>query len=74
MAHEFPELFPSPPPSAEIFGTHQLTFEFRRETEYRQEQKAYCQWYYEAVRQHQEEFEQMRGDINIFGWFLRGKR
>ncbi|MGK7926983.1 MAG: hypothetical protein AB4290_17365 [Spirulina sp.] len=73
MPQDFHYIIPQLPPTADLFATHQLASEFRRETEYRQQAKEYCQWYYEVARQHRAELKSMRGDINIFGWFLRGK-
>ncbi|MBP0018761.1 MAG: hypothetical protein J7647_14595 [Cyanobacteria bacterium SBLK] len=74
MHQNYHYLIPQLPPTADIFAPYQLANEFRRETEYRQQMQEYCQWYYETARKHQAELEAMRGDINIFGWFLRGKR
>lgn len=74
MLQNFHYLIPQQLPSADIFAPYQLASEFRREREYRQQVQDYSQWYYEIAQQHQAELEAMRGDINIFGWFLRGKR
>ncbi len=73
MSKEQIRIFPAPPPPAEIFATHQLAHEFRREAEYRQEFKEYCQWYRQTALQHQQEVAAMRNDINIFGWLVGGR-
>ena len=72
---DFQRIIPAPPshPLIEIFESHRLTHEFYQEVEYRDEFKAYCQWYRETALKHKEELDKMQGDINIFGWFL-GKR
>ncbi|MBE9118139.1 hypothetical protein IQ249_19785 [Lusitaniella coriacea LEGE 07157] len=74
MSGNFQFIIPDPPPSASVFEVHQLAYEFRQEVEERQRHQAYCQWYYETAKRHQQELRSMRGDINIFGWFLRGIR
>ena len=74
MLQNFHYLIPQQLPSADIFAPYQLASEFRREREYRQQVQDYSQWYNKMAQQHQAELEAMRGDINIFGWFLRGKR
>jgi len=71
--NEFRRIIPAPPPAADIFATHQLAFEFRREAEYRQELKNYSEWYYLTAQSHRQELQKMRGDINLFGWFNRRK-
>ncbi len=74
MSKELQRIFPAPPPPAEMFATHQLAQEFRREAEHRQEFKEYCQWYHQTALQNQQEVAAMHNDINIFGWFLRGRK
>ncbi len=71
MRQEFWQLAPTPPPAADLFATYQLTVEFRDELAYRQRHQAYCEWYAAAAAQHRRELESMRGDFNLFGWFLR---
>ncbi|MCA1994795.1 MAG: hypothetical protein LDL41_22520 [Coleofasciculus sp. S288] len=73
MLNEFRQIFPTPPPAADIFATYQLAHEFYREAEYRQEHERYCEWYRQTVKRHRQEFQKMQGDINIFGWFCRRK-
>ncbi len=60
-------------PAADVLKAHQLTREFHQEVEYREEFAQYCHWYYQTANSHRQELEKMRGDINIFGWFLGGK-
>ncbi|MEM8641306.1 MAG: hypothetical protein AAGG51_21185 [Cyanobacteria bacterium P01_G01_bin.54] len=64
-------LVPAPPPVVEGFATHQLAWEFRHEVEQREAHQAYCDWYDQVARQHQEELERLRGDWNLLGWFVR---
>ncbi len=55
----------------EIFQVDQTTQEFYQEVKYREDFNNYCQWYYAIAEQHQKELQKMRGDINIFGFFLK---
>lgn len=71
MSEHFHYIEPAPIPQADIFATHQLTFEFRRETEYRDTLKSYYSWYHSVAQQHQQEFSQMQKEAQIFRWFLR---
>lgn len=73
LPHELRKFFPEPPSSAEILQRAKLTHEFYQELKYRQEFEQYCQWYYQTAKQHQQEFQKMQGDLNILGWFRRGK-
>jgi hypothetical protein len=73
MPEQFPQIFPTPPPAADIFATYQLTYEFRQELQYRQEHERYCEWYRLTAEQHRHHLQKMRGDINLFGWFCRRK-
>ncbi|NJK39788.1 MAG: hypothetical protein HC825_00950 [Oscillatoriales cyanobacterium RM1_1_9] len=61
-------------PIAEQFQTYHLTHEFYHEVQQRDSTQAYCQWYAEMADSHQQEFKKMRGDFNLFGYFLRGFR
>lgn len=70
--NELRSFLPAPQPQIEILEAHQLSQEFYREVKYRQEFENYCRWYYETAARHRQEMEKMRGDINIFGWFIRG--
>jgi hypothetical protein len=74
MPKEFPHFIPAPPPAADIFASYQLVQEFHREVEYRQEFDRYCEWYRLTAERHRQEFQHMRSDINLFGWFCRRKR
>ncbi|MBW4678891.1 MAG: hypothetical protein KME19_02105 [Microcoleus vaginatus WJT46-NPBG5] len=67
-------IVPAPQPDIEILETHQISREFYREVEQREEFNEYCRWYYETAQKNQQELEKMRGDINIFGWFFRGRK
>ncbi|HBE16026.1 MAG TPA: hypothetical protein DEG17_16295 [Cyanobacteria bacterium UBA11149] len=69
MREEFRQIFPAPPPPADIFATYQITHEFYREAQVRQEFQSYCQWYRETTKLHQQELAKMQGDINLFAWF-----
>ena len=68
----FQRIIPNPPPAYDFFATHQLTYEFRQEVQYRENFKSYCEWYRNTAAKHQQEVAKMDRDINIFGWFLRG--
>lgn len=57
----------------EILQAYQFTAEFYREVQYREDFERHCQWYDETAERHRQELEKMRGDINIFGWFSRGR-
>ena len=70
MSQDFRWIIPSPPPQADILEAHHLATEFRREVEYREDFKNYCEWYRQTSLKHQQELEKMRNDINILGWFL----
>ena len=74
MQFEWEQLLPNTyQPTAEILEAHQLTYEFHREVKSREEFEHHCQWYSETAELHQEELQKMRGDLNILGWFLRGR-
>lgn len=75
MAEELRRIIPTPTPqAADIFTTHQLGHEFRQEVEYRENFKQYCDWYHFTAELNQRELHKMRSDINVFGWFNRGKK
>jgi hypothetical protein len=75
MSDEFRQIIPTPPLVAdEVFATHQVSQEFYREVEYRQELERYCQWYYSTAALHRQDLQKMRREMNIFGWFLWGRR
>ena len=75
MPEEFQQIIPTPPPPAqEIFAVYQATREFYTEVQYREEFERYCQWYREVSELHRQEQQKMQGDINILGWFNRGRQ
>jgi hypothetical protein len=69
---DFQYILPSAPcaPIMENLEAHLLTQKFYQEVTYREEFQAYCQWYKETAQQNQRELKKMRGDLNIFSWFL----
>lgn len=73
LPNNFSQLLPSLQPELEILETYKVTQEFYQEVKYREEFEAYCQWYDETAECHRQELEKMRGDINLFSWFL-GKK
>lgn len=74
MSNDLRWFAPQPQPVPEAIIVHELTREFYREVEHREEFDRYCQWYRLAAEQHQRELQKMRGDINLFGWFCRKRR
>lgn len=73
LPNNFSQLIPYIQPELEILETYQVTQQFYQEVKYRQEFASYCQWYEETAEFHRQELQKMRGDINLFGWFLRQK-
>lgn len=74
MPEEFRQIIPTPPPPAEeIFAVYQATCEFYREVQYREEFERYCQWYKQTAELYRQDQQKMQRDINIFGWFNRGR-
>ncbi|MBE9122174.1 hypothetical protein IQ269_15525 [Tychonema sp. LEGE 07199] len=71
LPHELQNVVPESTPAAEIFQQKQIVREFYAEIKYREELERHCQWYYATAKQHQQEFQKMQGDFNIFGWFCR---
>jgi hypothetical protein len=68
-------IIPIPQPDvAEVFEVYQTTYEFYREAEHRQALEDYCEWYYQAAHEHQQDFAKMQGEANIMRWFYRDKR
>ena len=66
-----------PAPQAEIeqtFAPYHTTRQFYREVQSRQALKLYCDWYYTTAERHRQELQQMRSELNILGWFRRGRR
>ncbi|MFP4575343.1 MAG: hypothetical protein ACOC07_01445 [Coleofasciculus sp.] len=66
MSEEFRQIFPTPPPAADIFATYQLTQEFHQETQYRQEFESYCQWY----RHYPNHLHRKESELNIDAYEL----
>ncbi|MEL7037211.1 MAG: hypothetical protein AAFO04_16535 [Cyanobacteria bacterium J06592_8] len=58
----------------EILQAYQATHEFYQEVKHREDFERHCQWYAETAKRHQQELQEMKGDINIFRWFSRGRR
>jgi hypothetical protein len=70
LPHEIPG-FLARSPQQEDFEVRQLSHEFYRELEYRQEKERYCQWYHQVATQHQQEFRKLKRDPYFLNWFLR---
>lgn len=74
MPHELRQIVPTPPPEVEeIFVVYQTTSQFYREAEIRAANSLYCAWYDEIAASHRQELQQMRGELNILGWFRRSR-
>ncbi|NER35504.1 MAG: hypothetical protein F6J93_16180 [Oscillatoria sp. SIO1A7] len=71
LPKEISQIIPGTGDASEVLEIYEVSREFYREVEYREEFERYCQWYYETADRHQQELKKMRGDINIFGWFSR---
>jgi len=75
MPDELRRIIRSPQPEIEeTFAAYQATSQFYREVQSREAIKHYSDWYYTTAERHRQELQQMRGEINIMGWFRRGKR
>jgi hypothetical protein len=75
MSHDLRWIAPIPPePDFAVLEAHQLGYEFREEVQQRARFDRYCQWYYATALNHQREAQKMQNDINLFGWFCRGRR
>ncbi|MDX2097149.1 MAG: hypothetical protein SFW36_05180 [Leptolyngbyaceae cyanobacterium bins.59] len=74
MPNQFSWLIPNPQPQElEILQAYIVTHDFYREVKEREAFRQYCQWYRETADRHRQELEKMRGDVNVFGWFCRGR-
>ena len=73
MSDELRQIIPAPQPEIPDFAAHQATSQFYREVQSREAMKRYCDWYYTAAERHRQELQQMRSEVNILGWFRRGK-
>ena len=62
---------PIPTDVSETLELQQIAYEFRRETQYRDDFEAYCQWYYETAAQNRADLAAMQTDIPFFSWFRR---
>jgi len=72
MRQELPHIIPSPQPEVEeSFSAYQTTHEFYYEVQQRLEFQRYCEWYDTTAEHHRQELKKMRGELNIFRWFLR---
>lgn len=74
MSQEFGfhrQIVPFRAETEEVFAAYEVTYEFYRESEYRAELAAYCEWYNRVAEQHRQEFAAMQREANIFGLFLR---
>ena len=72
MSEDLRWIVPQPPPQQQdVLEAHQATREFYQEVHHRDRFERYCQWYYAAVRQHQQEYQRLQRDVNFFGWFCR---
>jgi hypothetical protein len=75
MPDELRQIIPAPQPDIEAtFAAYQSTSQFYREVQSREAIKCYCDWYYSTAKSHQQELQQMRGELNILGWFRRSRR
>lgn len=75
MSDKLPQIIPAPQPEIEqTFAAYQATRQFYQEVESREAIKRYCGWYYTVAERHRQELQQMRGELNILGWFRRGRR
>ncbi|OCQ90118.1 hypothetical protein BCD64_19515 [Nostoc sp. MBR 210] len=72
MPQELPHIIPAPQPGVtENFSAYQTTHEFYYEVQQRLEFRRYCEWYNATAESHRQELKKMRGELNIFRWFLR---
>jgi hypothetical protein len=68
------QLIPQPQPEIlEILASHQVSYDFHQEVQYREALEAHCQWYYKTAAQNQRDLAVMRQELNIWGLlFHRG--
>lgn len=72
MPDELRQIIPAPQPDSEAtFAAYQATSQFYQEVQSREALKRYCDWYYATAKHHQQELQQMRGELNILSWFRR---
>ncbi len=68
------QFLPRQEPLPDFIVTFEMTRNFYREVDSREEHAAYCAWYREVAQTHQRELAKMQGDINVMGWFCRDRR
>ena len=69
MPNELQQIIPAPQPEIEDFAVFRVASQFYREVESRENLQRYCDWYYATANSHRQELQQMRGELNILGWF-----
>lgn len=75
MSHDFRWIAPKPPdPDFEVLDVQHVSYQFYAEVRYREEFERYCQWYYHTAEQHQQEYQKLRRDFNLLGWFVQRRR
>lgn len=78
QASTMPEIYqpiaPVPQPEIEILQSYQAAYAFYEEVRLRQAFEQHCQWYQQVAEQHRQELKAMQPDINLFGWFCRGRK
>ncbi len=76
MPEELQQIIPAPlsPIIPETFAAISSTREFYQEVKFRDDRKIYCAWYHTTAQKHRQELEQMRGELNILGWFRFKRR
>jgi hypothetical protein len=68
------QIVPIPQPEAgDVLTAYRVTYEFYEEVRFRAAFEQHCQWYQQVAEQHRQELDEMRKDINLFGWF-NGRR
>jgi len=65
------QIVPLPPEAEDVFAAYEVSYEFYREVQYRQDLDAYCTWYQAIAKQHRQELAAMQQETNILGWFYR---
>ena len=73
MSGDIHWLVPQLPTLADILDDYQVTYEFYQEVQIREDHQNYCHWYRSVARQHQDELQRMRHDVNLFRLFGRSR-
>lgn len=73
MPDELRRIIPRPQPREDAFAAYHVTSKFYQEVQSRAAMSRYCDWYYTTAEVHRQELQQMRGELNILGWFRRRK-